>query len=111
MTPSPLRLVLRGVRAVGLLWVAVCILSFSLAIAVVDQVAAIFGIEPGGRTGIFAGLHRVGMASLRTAWGDIKAVWAVAVEAARPMLNDARVAIANARTSTRGALQARGWLR
>lgn len=96
----PTRLVFRGVRAVALAWVAACLLSFSLVIVVIDSIAAIFGLEPGGRTGIFAHLHRVGVAMARTAWGDVGALWCAAVTAAHPLVADAQA-----------ALHARGWLR
>lgn len=98
--PSPSRLAFRAGRAVLLGWVAACILSISLMILAVDQVASIFGIAEGGRTGIFAHLHKMGVAMARTAWGDVCALWSAAVSAARPVLADGRA-----------ALHARGWLR
>lgn len=89
-TPSPTRLVLRAGRAVAFSWLAAVVLSFSLVIVVADHVAAIFGLEPGGRTGIFAGLHRLGVAMARAAWGDLRALWTAGVTAARPLVADAK---------------------
>lgn len=98
--PSPSRLVFRVLRAVVLSWLAAVVLSLSLVIVAVDQMAAIFGLEPAGRAGIFAGAHRAGVAMARTAWGDLRALWTAAVTAARPLVAEARAAI-----------RARGWLR
>lgn len=72
--PSSGRLVFHASRAIALSWLAACVLSVSLVIVVIDQIAAIFGIAEGGRTGIFAGIHKVGVSMARTAWGDARAV-------------------------------------